>query len=235
VRFPLAVAALAAVVVVGWQAFPRQDGAEPPAPPTTSPTLSTQSPPDIGVLGHEDDYSAPAEELVEHADHLDFDRLPPDTRREIEAELARRDAIATELWAVYGPSLTGDPSTERPAAVQVLGAYELGYVLMTARAERLASAVAQAGGLDEALALPATGADHDDVTAVLDGDCVTVAFSQDPFDRAFGARVGPAGSGDLSERIARRVTVGAAGAPTCGGAPPAFSTSAVTALAALDS
>jgi len=228
VRFPLAVAAVVALVAVaGWQTLPRTDDAAPP-PPAAAP-----DPAGTGALDHEDDYSAPAEDLVEHADHLDFDRLPPDTRREIEAELARREAIADALWAVYGPALTGNPSTVRPPAVEALGAYELGYVVMAARAEQLASAVAQTGGLPEALALPSTGADHPDVAVTLDMGCLTVAFEQDPFERAFGARVGARASGDLQTRLVSRVRVDAAGAPACDGAPPAFSPDAEIALAAL--
>ncbi|HWH27767.1 MAG TPA: hypothetical protein VNU26_02190 [Mycobacteriales bacterium] len=213
---------IAAVSVAGVVTLaPDHDRPAPAPPPQPSAT------PTLPPLDHVDDYSAPAEDLIDHVDHLDFDRLPPDTRAELEAELARRDAVAGQLWAAYGDALLdGDPQAE-PVLARELPTYELAYVLVAARAEQLAAAVARTGSIDAARRqMP----DHPEVTASLDGDCVTVAYGQDPFARAFGARVGPVGAGPLLERLERSVRVGPAGAPACDGAPIALSPGAVVAL-----
>jgi hypothetical protein len=218
------VAGAALLGVLGWQLSGAggADTAAPPAPASPSPT------PTAGPLDHEDDYTAPAEELIDHVDHLDFDRLPADTRRELEAMIAEREQVAGSLWSVYGPSLFPQEGSTPPPRFRVLDAYELAYVLMAARAEQVATAASTSGSVEASR--PVTGPDHDDVTVAQDGDCVTVAFADDPFARAFGARLGPRGPGPLRQRLEQRVTVGIAGEPACDGAPLAFSPRATAAL-----
>jgi hypothetical protein len=222
----LAAVAIAAVVAVGGWQLAGAGGADHDAPPPLPLTTPTLPPP--GPVDHDDDYTAPADELVDHADHLDFDRLPPDTRRELEALLAEREALATDLWSVYGPALFREDAARVPPRWRPLDAYELAYVLMAARAEQLATAAATSGSVDSAR--PVVGPDHGDVAVAQEGDCVTVAYGGDPFGRAFGARVGPAGPGGLQQRLEQRVTVGVAGEPACDGAPLSFSPSAGLAL-----
>ena len=213
-----------AVVCVAGVVTLTRDGDEPPTPspqPTAAPTAT------LPPLDHVDDYSAPAEELIDHVDHLDLDRLPPQTRAELEAELARRGAVAEGLWAVYGDELVATDAQADPALVRDLPAYELAYVLVAARADHLAQAVARTGSLDAA---QESSPEHADVTAAVDGDCVTVAYADDPFARVFGARVGSAAGGPLLDRLQRSVRVGAAGEPACDGAPVALSPAALVAL-----
>lgn len=176
---------------------------------------------------HVDDYSAPASELIDHIDHLDLDRLPPETRAELEAELARRKAIAEGLWAAYGELVAGDPEAD-PSLVRALPVYELAYVLTAARAEQLAVAVARTGSLDAARV--ESGKDHREVTVTLSGGCVTVTYAKDPFRRAFGARVGGSRGGPLRERLEQAVQVGAAGTRACGGSQVVLSPDAAVAL-----
>lgn len=185
--------------------------------------LATYSPP---PQDHVEDYSAPASELIDHIDHLDLDRLPPSTRAELEAELARRAAVAESLWAAYGDLVAGDPQAD-PTFVRGLPVYELAYVLVAARAEQLAAAVARTGSL---AAARANDKDHADVTATQSGTCVTVVYAKDPLSRAFGAVVGAHVEGPLIERLERSVRVDAAGSPACSGTRVALSPAVVAAL-----
>lgn len=194
------------------------------APTSAAPTSAAPDPAAPGPeAGHEDDPDAPVEELVDHADHLDLGLLTPGKRRAVEAELARRQQVGGGLWEVYGARLGA------PLRVRALAAQELGFVLLAGRADQLASAVAQAGDLTAARALPDVGPDHEDVTARLRGRCVSVSWSGDEFDRSFGVRVSPGTAGPLAERL-RRVRVAGPGTSPCRGAPLALSPSAQSAL-----
>lgn len=209
----LVLPAVALVLVVGVTLVdigsPEQ-GSSVRAPATTS-----AAPP---PLDHVDDYSAPVEELIDHADHLDFSRLDPQKRAALEAELARRRDTATALWTAYGALVGGAPGDPPPGRVD---APELAYLLLAARADQLADAAARAGSLPSALST--TGADHPEVTVVEQDGCVSVTWSQDPFARSFGAGVAEHDGGDLRDRLLQRVRVGVAGEPACEGEPPAFS------------
>jgi hypothetical protein len=206
---------LVTAAVGGWQLT---SGDQPQPGSTATPAVSPAPP----VLDHEDDYSAPAEELIDHLDHLDLDRVPPETLRQLEAMVAEREAVASGLWSVYGPALFRDDGP-LPPRFRSLDAYELAYVLMAARADQLATSVATHGSLEAAR--PVVGPEHEQVEVRQADDCVTVAFADDPF-----ARVGPQGPGSLQQRLEQRVTVGLAGEPACDGAPLSLSPGAQVAL-----
>jgi hypothetical protein len=200
----------------------------------TTPPPASPSPPSLPgwsaspQLDHEDDYDAPAEDLIGHADHLDFDRLPPATRRELEAMLAERQSVASDLWAAYGRTLFGEDAPELQARTSRLDAYELAYVLVAVRADQLATALTAEGDLQAAVAR--TGPDHPAVAVALDDDCVTVTYADDPYQRAFGVRPSSTSAGELLDRLERRVRVAAAGGPACDGTPVAFSPAVHAAL-----
>jgi hypothetical protein len=240
VRRWLLAAGLALVVAVGVSTVPGRDDAAPRAPgPSATATPGTTPPLGGGALDHEDDYTASAEELLGHVDHLDFDRLPADTRRELEAMLTRRAGERSGLWTAYGPALTRTSSPPLPTEAAVLDVDEFAYVLMTVRAMALADAVDRYGSLEAARSRPEVGPDHESVTATAEpaaaapGTCVTVAWAGDPYGRTFSARSGAAGGRPTQDRLEREVTVGIAGEPGCTGQPPSFSPAAARALPAM--
>jgi hypothetical protein len=238
VRRWLLAAGLVLVVAVGVATVPSRDDAAPGRPEASAPA-TTPPRPGGGALDHEDDYTASAEELLGHVDHLDFDRIPPDTRQELEAMLARRAQERSALWTAYGPAMTRTPSPPLPTAAAVLDVDEFAYVLMSVRALTLADAVDRHGSLEAARSRPEVGPDHDAVTALAEpaaagtGTCVTVAWAGDPYARTFSARTGAAGGRPTADRLEQAVTVGVAGEPGCTGQPPSFSPAATRALPAM--
>ena len=201
-------------------AAPPQESAAPPAA-APAPTTTEAEPP--AEVGHEDDYDAPADELADHADHLDLSRLSPARREAVEQELERRGSAGEQLWAAYGPRL-GAPATVRSLAVP-----ELAFVLLGARADQLAQAVAAQGGLAAAQALPDVGAEADGVAVRVRGGCVAVRWDGDEYGRVLGAPVAAGTGGTVRERLAR-VRVAAVGEPACEGGPVALSPDADRAL-----
>ncbi len=194
-----------------------------PASPPSAPPPSAPPPSVPAAGGHRDDYDAPVEELVDHADHLDLDRLSPARREALEQELARRGAVGEQLWSAYGERLGA------PAAVRSLAVQELAFVLLAARADQLAGAVDQAGGLGRARALPEVGTEADGVEVRMAKECVAVTWSGDEFGRSFGVTVGEQAGGTLRERL-QRVRVAGPGEDACDGGPVSLSPDAERAL-----
>lgn len=173
---------------------------------------------------HRDDYTAPAEELIEHADHLDFSRIPDGTRQQVEAELSRRDVLADELWLSYGSLLGASPDRPRPPMVAELDVFELAYVLLAVRAQTLAEQVHAADGRPDRVRGGLV--DHELVSVEVARGCVSVAFAQDRYGRSWQAPVGPAGSASLADRVVAGVRVATDPAPTCAGAKVVLSRAA---------
>lgn len=208
----------------GGTPLPEASASAPAAPGDEELEEAAEEP-----LDHEDDYTAPVEELVGHADHLDLDRLEPEKRAELETILAERDELKTSLWEAYGPGLGGE--NEIPAEWGTLDLGELTYALLSARAVQLADAAAEAGSLEAAKEAGKVGPEHPEVTARETGECVSVEAEFDEFGRSFNAVAGEAGA-TLQETLETRVRVGAE--EGCDGEVPAFSPKATEALAALE-
>ena len=237
-----AAAVAVAVLVVRLDSGPSAAPAGVPAPASQVaaplPTPSGGDSPAPGEGGHQEDYDAPVEELIGHADHLDLSRLPPEKRAALEAELDRRRDARGVLWAAYGPALAGRPApVQMPPALAQLELPEFVYVLMSVRAQRLGAAAGP--GLDLAKAVEQTGGDHQSVTVRVrrskQGSCLTVQPSSDPFGRVFLAQPSATAAGALAERLVRDVRV-SGGSPvlSCSGQPPAFSAAALRAVEALE-
>lgn len=226
-RTALAAAALALLALTGCSSAAGTSGttagAAASAPPASTERSAAPRTSEPEPAGHEDDYDAPVDELVDHADHLDLSRLSDAKREAVEEELARRGALGEDLWAAYGQRLGAPPR------VRSLAAQELAFVLLAGRADQLAEAVARTGDLAAARALPEVGPEAEDVEARVVGQCVAVTWTADEFSRAYGVTVGAGTGGTLRERL-QRVRVAGPGTRACDGGPVSLSPDADRAL-----
>lgn len=227
--------ATGALVLVGCSSE-GSERAGPRAPQTSAPAVSV---PDEGTVGHaEPGADASAEELAQHADHLDLTTLPAAKRVEVERILSQREDTALALWEQYAEAITGEEGAALPPALDILDLDELGYVLLTERAYRVAQGVTETGSLETARKLPGVGQDPENVSVMVVEHfgrmCVRVQWARDPFQRSFDAYASVDPGGELQARLERAVAVGGRTQPPCEGVAPAYSPAAAAALEALE-